>query len=93
MLGVISLSEGPRRRAEGLDEPGLVLLPKQPQYEALLTRLCRLVAPDDEDAGDEVDGQPLHQHVHHEDPRGDEEHTALQVMNGSDSSHCTQYLL
>ena len=72
-----SLFECSRRRAEGLDESGLVLLPEQPQYEALLARLCRLVSSDDEDAGDEADGQPLHQHVHHQDPRGHEEHAAL----------------
>ena len=74
-----SLLEGPWRRAEGLDESGLVLLPEQPQYEALLARLCRLLRPHDEDAGDEVDWQPLHQHVDHENPRGDEEDAALLV--------------
>ena len=78
---IFSLFECSRRRTEGLDESGLVLLSEQPQYEALLARLRRLVRPDDEDAGDEVDGKPLHEHVDHEDPRGDEEHAALQVVN------------
>lgn len=73
------LTEADWRPREGLDEASLVLLPEQPQYEALLAAVYDPMSSEDQEACDEVGGDPVHQEVDHQDPGGDEEHSTVEV--------------